>query len=196
MLTLAYYLLKITICSGILYGYYLLALRNKIFHKWNRFYLLAIIIISLVVPLVKINIWQTSGPGNTQVIQLLQVVNSGDEFVNDYANNGSKFHLSVAYISIIAYIMISLIIGLILIRTLIVIRKLKRTHSSNRIEGINFITTNTKGTPFSFFNNIFWNDKIDINTPTGRNIFQHEIAHIREGHSYDKLILNFILIFT
>ena len=56
MLAIAWYLLKVTICSGILLGYYWLFLRNKIFHSYNRFYLLAVIILALSVPLIQINI--------------------------------------------------------------------------------------------------------------------------------------------
>jgi hypothetical protein len=47
MIAFAYYLLKVIICSGILYGYYLLALRNRIFHHWNRYYLPAIPLASI-----------------------------------------------------------------------------------------------------------------------------------------------------
>ena len=70
MLTFAYYILKVIICSGILYGYYLIALRNKIFHRWNRFYLLAIVVISFTEPLIKINILQNEDGASTQAIHI------------------------------------------------------------------------------------------------------------------------------
>ncbi len=40
MTPLLAYLAKVIICSGILYAYYHIALRNNRFHQWNRFYLL------------------------------------------------------------------------------------------------------------------------------------------------------------
>ena len=82
-----------------------------------------------------------------------------------------------------------------LIQTLLKINRLKKNNRQTIVEGINFINTNAKGTPFSFFNNIFWNDKIDISTSTGKQIFQHEVAHVQEKHSYDKIFINIILIF-
>src|SRR5450759_1642353 len=103
MLTFAYYLLKIIICSGILYGYYLIALRDKIFHKWNRFYLLAAIIISLAAPLIKINIWQNADEPKTQVVQLLQVVNTGDEFVYEYTKANGSFQINTSNLSLFIY---------------------------------------------------------------------------------------------
>ena len=57
MIAFAYYLLKVCACSGILFLYYQLALKNKLFHQWNRFYLLASIIFSLVIPVIQVTIW-------------------------------------------------------------------------------------------------------------------------------------------
>ena len=108
MLILAYYILKVTICSGILYGYYLIALRDKIFHKWNRFYLLAAIVISLAAPLIKINIWQNADEHKTKVVQLLQVVNTGDEFVYEYSTDNGNFQINISNLSLIIYIVIFL----------------------------------------------------------------------------------------
>jgi hypothetical protein len=56
MTAFVFYLLKVMICSGVLFLYYYLALRNKLFHQWNRFYLLAAIIISLVAPVAQVTI--------------------------------------------------------------------------------------------------------------------------------------------
>ena len=47
MKPILYYLVQVIIASGILYGYYHLALRNKRFHRYNRFYLLAATVISI-----------------------------------------------------------------------------------------------------------------------------------------------------
>src|ERR1035437_2111126 len=82
-----------------------------------------------------------------------------------------------------------------LIQTLYKINRLKNKYQQTVLAGINFINTNAKGTPFSFFNNIFWNDKIDINTQTGKQIFRHEVVHVQEKHSYDKIFINIVLIF-
>ena len=195
MLTLAYYILKVIICSGILYGYYLIVLRDKIFHKWNRFYLLAVIIISLTAPLIKINIWQKADEPKTQVVQLLQVVNTGDEFVYEYTKDKGAFQINASNLSLFIYIVVSGFLFVFLVQTLLKINRLKKSCQQTIIEGVNFINTNAKGTPFSFFNNIFWNDKIDLNTPTGKQIFKHEVAHVQEKHSYDKIFINVLLIF-
>ncbi|MEO5783620.1 MAG: N-acetylmuramoyl-L-alanine amidase [Ginsengibacter sp.] len=195
MLILAYYILKVTICSGILYGYYLVALRDKIFHKWNRFYLLAALIISLAAPLIKINIWQNGDENKTQIVQLLQVVNTGDEFVYEYTRDNGNFHINVSNLSLFIYIVVSGLLFAFLVRTFLRINRLKKNCQQTIVEGINFINTDAKGTPFSFFNNIFWNENIDISSSTGKQIFKHEVAHVQEKHSYDKIFINVLLIF-
>ena len=58
MLNFAYYLLKVMLCSGILYSYYLIALRNKRFHQYNRWYLLYAVFISFIIPVLKIEFWK------------------------------------------------------------------------------------------------------------------------------------------
>ena len=79
MIAFAYYLLKMLVCSGVLFAYYHLALRNKIFHQWNRFYLLSAIVISLGVPCLQFNIW--SAPTESTDIKILQAVYSADAYV-------------------------------------------------------------------------------------------------------------------
>ena len=107
MITLAWYLLKVIICSGILCGYYYLALRNKIFHRWNRFYLLASVVLSLAVPIMKIDIFQKYDEDKGTVIRMLQTINSGDEIVIEYSRHNG-LQLNSENIIAGAYLLISL----------------------------------------------------------------------------------------
>ncbi|MGN6567010.1 MAG: hypothetical protein ACTHJ0_03605 [Flavipsychrobacter sp.] len=55
------YLLKVIICSGILFAYYLLALKNRKLHGFNRFYLLAATLCSVVLPLLHFSLYTVRG---------------------------------------------------------------------------------------------------------------------------------------
>jgi hypothetical protein len=46
---LLFYLLQVIAASGLLYGYYHFALRNKKFHRYNRFYLMMAVVISSLI---------------------------------------------------------------------------------------------------------------------------------------------------
>ncbi len=193
MITIAWYLLKVVICSGVLCGYYFLALRNKVFHRWNRFYLLATIVIALVVPVMKISIF-SSDEDNGTVVRMLQTISYGDEAVVEISSHHS-FQLTTENVTEASYVLISAIFLVIFFLSLYRIEMLKKKFPARRIKDISFIETNAKGTPFSFFKNIFWNKAIDIHSSSGQQIFNHEIAHVKEKHSYDKVFMNIVLVF-
>jgi N-acetylmuramoyl-L-alanine amidase len=48
--------------------------------------------------------------------------------------------------------------------------------------------THVPGAPFSFLNTIYWNQDIPLNDAVGQLILRHEITHVTQGHSYDKLL--------
>lgn len=193
MITIAWYILKVVICSGILCGYYFLALRNKVFHRWNRFYLLATIVISLVVPVMKINVF-SSGEDNGTVVRMLQTISYGDETVIEMSKHNS-FQFTTETASEAAYLLVSSVFLFCFFLALYKIYRLKQRYPQTELNGINFINTTAKGTPFSFFKSIFWNNAIELGSKTGQHIFQHEVAHVKEKHSYDKIFLNIVLVF-
>ena len=192
MITLAWYLLKVIICSGILCGYYFVALRNKAFHRWNRFYLLATIVISLLVPVMKIDFFTNSGDNGT-VVTMLQTISYGDEVVVEYSKHNG-FQLNSENAAEAFYLLISIIFLSIFLISLYKIKRLKKKFPETKIGNISFVNTDAKGTPFSFFRSIFWNNAIDLHSTPGQQIFNHEIAHIKEKHSYDKVFMNVVLI--
>lgn len=194
MLPIAYYLLKLSLCSGILYGYYWLMLRNKVFHGYNRFYLMAVVLLSLVLPLIKIDFWQPqSEPGG--VIQILQAVSGTDAYMNNVIiSNNSSYNWDWEQLYPIVYLAVSLVMSIIFIRTLYIIRGLLKKYPVQTIDSISFVNTDAKSTPFSFLNYIFWNHHIDMDTVTGKQIFKHEVAHVQEKHTHDKLFINLVLI--
>lgn len=185
MQAISFYLLKMLICSAILFLYYHIALRNKRFHYYNRFYLLMSVGLSLLLPLLNITLWQF-GSSNKHVIQLMNVVVVNRLEVT--ATNSSDMLswnalLPILYFVVTAMLLTSFLIG---IRKLY---KYRRIYPSERLGSILFINTDLQQAPFSFFNKLFWKNTLDITDPTGRQIFKHELTHIEEKHSWDKLLL-------
>ncbi|MFT3912459.1 MAG: N-acetylmuramoyl-L-alanine amidase [Ferruginibacter sp.] len=195
MLLFSYYLLKVIICSAVLYTYYWFFLRNKIFHSYNRFYLLATIVLSLILPLVKVNIWQKADAPKIAVVKMLQVVNSSDEYMDEIIIQSHYNHVSKETIALWIFIAICFAFAVVFIKAMLNIYALKRNNPQHHFDGINLIQTSDKKTPFSFFKNIFWNNEIDINSENGKRILKHEVAHVQEKHSHDKLFINIVLIF-
>ena len=194
MFPFAFYLLKVIICSGILFGYYWLLLRNKIYHRYNRFYLLATVAISLFMPLIQINIWHRAD-APAQSIKLLQVVTGSGEYMDEIILTARQNNFTAEQVAMLFYIITCFIFCSFFIHVLLKIRTLLQHHQQTVIDNICFVNTTAKGTPFSFLKYIFWNDHIDRRTITGNQIFKHELAHVQQKHSYDKLMVNAIHIF-
>lgn len=182
------------LCSGILFGYYWLMLRNKIYHRYNRFYLLASVVIALLLPFLKIEIQHHADEAPSQAIQLLQVVSSSDTFVETYVPEQPVTYFTTAQWGIILYLAISSLLAIGFMRMLWVIRRMIRTYKGQVVDRYFFISTAAKNTPFSFLNYVFWNEAIDLESETGKRIFRHEVAHMRERHSLDKLMIHLVLI--
>jgi beta-lactamase regulating signal transducer with metallopeptidase domain len=192
MIDFAYYLMKVTICSGIFFLYYLFALRNKLFHQWNRFYLLIAVVLSLAAPLLQFTIWHQFQTRDSQAIELLKIVGSANSYLDEVTVTGQS-SLSFNWI-ILVYASVSLVLLTLLCISLINIFLLVKTHSVSLINRIKFVNTDAKGTPFSFLRFIFWNRQIDIQSETGQQIFQHELVHVNEKHTMDKLFMQIVII--
>lgn len=193
MITVLYYLLKVVICSGLLFSYYWLVLRNKQFHQYNRFYLLGISIISWVVPFIKIGIVRAQISAQPAIVHLASVVAEGNSsFEQVVVEKSNQFTWDNLLIAISLAITLFFIIKFVV--SLWKVGKLIMRYPIQELMGLSLVMTNVKGTPFSFFNYIFWNTSIDLKSEVGQRILAHEVVHIEENHSFDKLIIELQLV--
>jgi TonB-dependent SusC/RagA subfamily outer membrane receptor len=193
MLTIAYYFLQVVLCSGMMMGYYWLVLRNKRFHQYNRFYLLAIAALSWIVPLVKIKWGHTVISEDPQMMRFLSVVADNNSQIEE-SLSGKGFQWSWDMLAPGIYVVVALVLLFGMLRALYRIYRLLQIHSCKNVGDIYLIVTEAKGTPFSFFRYIFWNNEIDIRSEAGKQILQHELTHVQQKHSFDKLFIQSMLI--
>jgi N-acetylmuramoyl-L-alanine amidase len=192
MIALVPYFLKVVLCSGLLMAYYYLVLRNKLFHQWNRFYLIATVILSLLIPCFTFTISHTPAQAQSQVIQVLQVVTVSGTYEEQLPIVTSTFWDTHGLLML--YSLVSLVLFAGLLSSLYKIYQLVREHTVQRQGALRLILTSVKGAPFSFFHFLFWNPSIDMNEEAGQQIFRHELVHIEEKHSLDKLFLQLVLV--
>jgi TonB-dependent SusC/RagA subfamily outer membrane receptor len=55
------------------------------------------------------------------------------------------------------------------------------------MDGFDFINTKEENAPFSFLNNLFWKETISLQDEGGQQIFKHEITHIQQKHTWDRI---------
>jgi len=198
MKTILVYGLQMIIASGILYGYYHFFLRNKNFHRYNRYYLLMAVIISIGIPFLNIPIYFTNeNTNNSLVMQTLSVIASPAEeepVVSVIAHPTQTVFNWFSWQNIF-YAVYFLIAIVFVTRILLSVRKVRiisRNYPSEKIGDINFVNTTEPGTPFSFFKWLFWNKEIELKSEKGEQIFRHELFHIQQQHSADIVFIETI----
>jgi beta-lactamase regulating signal transducer with metallopeptidase domain len=180
------YLIKSIITSGLLTAYYWFFLRDKRFNNYNRFYLLSITIISLVIPLLNFNLYTIPQQNNTTVniFRSLIILKSSNETV-------SRINWQLLITN--ASLLISFILLMLLLTKIIRIYAIKTRYAAVKIKGVYLIETELREAPFSFLNYLFWKKNIDFSSENGQLIFNHELAHIRQRHTYDKLFSQMVI---
>jgi hypothetical protein len=177
------YLLKSTILSGVFFGYYTLFLKNTIYHAYNRFYLLASMALSLAIPFFKLSMFSVT---EEQV--------AGAKHVLIYLTQLPASPVQDENISweIIIIATISSLFLCYLVYSVLRIFRLKAKNSHTQMGEFTFIETDLDEAPFSFFSNLFWKKSISMEDESGQKILKHELAHIREKHSWDRLFSQII----
>lgn len=171
---------KMILCSAVMFAYYLLFLKDKTFHHYNRFYLLSSVVVSLVLPLIKVSYFTIET--NKNLYLLLSGFNQNQSQTTNY----DIIIYSIFY-AIIGVVSVTFLIKLFL--GILKINSIKKQFPNETIEGIKFYQTNLNNAPFSFFRNLFWKKSIEINSPVGQQILKHEMVHIEQKHSWDKLLM-------
>ena len=184
------YLLKVMICSALLLTYYWVALRNKRFHYYNRFFLLMAVVLSFTVPLLNLH-WFSFSSNNTQAITLLNVMHGTGEEGVTFASKG--FQLNWWQLLSFLPFLITAFFLLLLAYRIVKIYQIKRSFPVSKTAEFDFINTDIEQAPFSFLKNVFWRSDISLEEKTGQQILRHELAHIKQKHTWDKLFMQIVL---
>jgi TonB-dependent SusC/RagA subfamily outer membrane receptor len=174
------YLLKTILVSSIFISYYWLVLRNKKFHYYNRFYLLSASVISLIVPLLNFDWFSIEEPVMYDSSEVLQ-------FVLPKATTSSTIDFGWMDFLLIGSSLITMVLVILLCIHIFKIQILKKKSEVTPMDGFDFINTKEENAPFSFFNNLFWKETISLQDEGGQQIFKHEITHIQQKHTWDRI---------
>ena len=196
-MTLLIYLFKTIIISALLYSYYQFFLRNGRFHQYNRFYLLSIPLIALILPLFNIPFPGLSQSNSNTGLKILKVITINEwepEIIitahRNWTNNLPSWH----NIFFAFYIVVALVLFYLLMKSFFYIIRLSRKYDYKKIEDIKLFETSEPGTPFSFLKNIFWNNEIEIKSEKGEQVLRHELYHVKHKHTADILWMEIISI--
>lgn len=189
MNTFLLFLLKSLLVSAILTTWYWVGLKNKRLHQYNRFFLLFALFASMLVPLLHFQwftVRQAPSVSSYPAKYLLRVVNSNST-EQQVAGNVPAASVNRNIIILIITLTISAVLFSVLVVRVLWILRMSKKYKRTKIQGVSFIHTDLPNAPFSFLNYLFWKDGIPIESEGGQMIFRHELTHIRQKHTYDKL---------
>lgn len=181
MIPLFQYLLKVILVSGILTGYYWVSLRNKRFHHYNRFYLVGALLLSWGLPLLNLQWFYLAPEPASPIHQVAKLIYFSPNTLNASTMSWDEL-VGVALIVVAGILVIAFLRG---IAQLFLIKSKGRVTPMDRFD---FIETSVEDAPFSFFRNLFWKKECALNDENGQRMLHHEITHIEQYHSFDKVL--------
>lgn len=192
------YVIETALSLGIFTVVYLLFLRKETRFNANRFYLMGALLFSTFLPFISIKT-------NFIDISTLGVETTGDSFqgtnlletITVYAS-GFPAKVSSAVLSFNFSVLIYFLgAAAALFLIAIGLYQLFRIVTANRkfkLKGAKLIISKKETAPYSFFNFIFIGKDL-IAQENWKSVVQHEIEHMRQGHSFDILFIDCMMVF-
>lgn len=203
------WIVKIICCSAVFIGFYHWVLQREKMFRFNRFYLVATLVLSVSIPFMELGLREfqpievdaylvQSEISNVNFIAESSVQNTAPLLnkqskvtsVNDSNNNFSASQILFGIGTLISLVLF--------IRFLYSLNKIRRLILKNERDsggGFTLVKLNESTSPYSFFHFLFvCKDEVEKNEIRSE-IFYHEYAHIKQKHSIDVLFVEFLLIF-
>ena len=180
------YIVECALCLALLYLPFWGLLKKETFFQYNRFVLLAITVLSFILPWINIpEITSQLAPSETISIQLEEI---------NVMISGKVLSENISWKTILAIIYLLGAVTCLLYKMIDLVRLIRFiprgclwVHTEN---GIHIHCHAHDVVPFSWMNHIVISEK-DYEE-NGQNILLHEQAHIACGHSWDILWLSFV----
>ena len=188
------YSLKVAFCLIAFYLVFKLLLSKETFHTFNRWVLLLVMVVSILLPWLKVTTAEPTAIAEGMIS--LESIIASAEVVNDDTQEG----LSAIQLLFIIYI---IGIAVFFLRELVSIVRLFRLirrgtpltaeQAGVSQHGVRVVVMKNEIAPFSWFRHVVLSEKDFRENP--REILTHELAHIRLGHSWDVAVCNLLIIF-
>ncbi|NMN39292.1 M56 family metallopeptidase [Pedobacter sp. SG918] len=188
------YLLKVTACTVLFFGFYVVVLRKLTFFKINRFYLLVTLLLSFIIPALQLEIKREITVVETEApVRIPEIKPAAQEPVQLIRPMMLEYQPEVESKidwMVVMYFIYGGTASLLLLACLWqLLGLLKYTGSYTKNgDGLKLISKTEGFTNCSFFNYVFINHN-DLSTADLSVLLKHEQVHVKQYHSIDKIIL-------
>ncbi len=194
------YLLKSSLCLLLFAAFFKIVLQKQTFFTWNRYYLLASIMLSIIIPLLKIPAFSHTDslifniPLQTYDSNKLEILKSNSSTLNAVTENQSLQHILI-YLVLALYLVVVLINLVRFIHKLVYIKRLISDNTKMKEQHYWIVSIQNSLPAFSFFRYIFINKELEkINKNKFETIKQHELIHVNQMHSLDNIFFEILLL--
>lgn len=188
------YSLKVAFCLIAFYLVFKLLLSKETFHTFNRWVLLLVMVVSILLPWLKVTTAEPTAIAEGMIS--LESIIASAEVVNDDTPEGLSAIQLLFIIYIIGIVVFFLREVVSVVRLFRLIRRgtpLTAEQAGVSQHGVRVVVMKNEIAPFSWFRHVVLSEKDFQENP--REILTHELAHIRLGHSWDVAVCNLLIIF-
>ena len=188
------YSLKVAFCLIAFYLLFKLLLSKETFHSFNRLVLLLIMVVSILLPWVKVTTAEPTVIAEG-MISIESVIASAEVVDSETPDGLTAIQLLfIIYIIGIAVFFLREVVSVFsLIRLIRRGTPLTAGQAGVSQRGVQVVVMKDEIAPFSWFRHVVLSEKDFRENP--REILTHELAHIRLGHSWDVAVCNLLIIF-
>ncbi|SHE38265.1 outer membrane transport energization protein TonB [Mariniphaga anaerophila] len=174
---------------------YVLFLRKETFFRLNRLFLLGSVLFSVVLPFFRFRVYEPQSVmlSEITVTPYSNLMETVTVYGHDFTITVEQAVLSASLLIWIYLVGLALFMGMFLVR-LIRIGKIVRTHEVQKLGRIKLVLLKNEGSPYSFLNYVFVNRSLQNEDGYDR-MLAHEMEHVKQGHSFDVLILEILTVF-
>lgn len=191
------YIIKSTISLTILYLCCLVLIKKSTNYKTNRVLLLSFVLYSLVIPLLDFSLSNFHSQEIARTQKLYNVFSDIGNTYNPTIKSSEKLSIYsiVINISIFLYFIISFVLFIRFSYNLYVL--ISQAKNSNRAlcNGERIVLIDKNNSPYSFFKSIYISRESFNNNKIDNVLLIHEIAHKKQLHSIDILLIELLRVF-
>ena len=184
------FLIRASISLSLLYLVYWFFLRKETLFRVNRYYLIFSLVISIVLPLIRIS-YSAESTGSGLIEAPGGIV--GQTGLMGSLEGISPTGLIGIILGSIYFLGVTFFMARLTFQVLVLVENIRKNGFYVK-EQVKIVENSKYNVPFSFFHFIFINPQY-INTNELDNIIAHEKVHIRENHWFDLLIVELINVF-
>lgn len=174
---------------------YLLFLRKETFFRLNRLFLLFSILFSVILPFLHFRVYtpQSNMLAEVTVTPYRNVLEAVTIYGQDLSGAMVKSISSSKIIILIYLLGLLFFLGRMIFRIVQILLIISR-NEVQRIDNYRFVLVDKEFSPFSFLGYIFINPKRRMESGYEKMV-THEMEHIKQGHTFDVLILEILTVF-